>query len=70
MELHQLVQEISWVQEFVTLMPTLMSTPTRSTRRGARVSEYFITKNPNLKRKAIFFGRGGGVEGAKVSDLF
>ena len=26
---------------------------------GARVSEYF-SKNPNLKKKTTFLGRGGG----------
>ena len=30
---------------------------------GARVSEIFITKNPNLKKKQSFFFWGGGVGG-------
>ena len=33
---------------------------------GARVSDFFLTKNPNLKKN--FFGVGGG--GARVSDFF
>ena len=32
----------------------------------------FFTKNPNLKKKKNFFSfrKGGGVEGARVSDFF
>ena len=47
---------------------------------GARVSDFFYTKNPNLKKKFFFFfggggGGGGGAvgergEGARVSDFF
>ena len=27
---------------------------------AARVSEFFFTKNPNLKKKIFFFGGGAG----------
>ena len=45
---------------------------------GARVSECFFTKNPNLKKNIIFFLRGGGEAGAgevwgggaRVSEFF
>ena len=30
---------------------------------GTRVSEFFFTKNPNLKKKKFFLGGGGQGEG-------
>ena len=29
----------------------------------ARISEFFVTKNPNLKKKILFGWRGVGLEG-------
>ena len=41
---------------------------------GARVNDFYLTKNPNLKKeKKIFFflrGGGGGGGGARVSNFF
>ena len=36
---------------------------------GARVSDFFSQKNPNLKKKSFFFGgEGGGVDGWTVKQ--
>ena len=38
---------------------------------GARVSEFFFTKNPNLKINYFSWGElGGGGGGARVSEFF